>query len=229
VKTIWAGSRTGAGEVVFPGLVPGGESAPGGWVNWVSGGEPFTGLHWLAAEGFFKYMVFGDPQWDFRGFDYDRDLPVALARVGAALDAADPDLRPFRDRGGKLIVYHGWSDADISPLASIDYFERVAETIGGGAEEEAALEATQDFFRLFMVPGMGHCRGGPGADRFDALAALESWVENDEAPQRIVATKLRGAEVVRSRPLCPYPQVARWSGTGSTDEAANFSCGAAPP
>ena len=224
VRKIWAGSRTSGGAVVFPGLVPGGEAAPGGWSNWVSGRERFAGLHWLAAEGFFKYMVFDDPEWDFRSFDYDRDLPVALAKTGAALDAADPDLRPFRDRGGKLIVYHGWSDADISPLASIDYFDSVVETVGGGSGQAEALAATQEFFRLFMVPGMGHCRGGPGPDRFDALAALEAWVEDGVAPARIVASKQRAGEVVRSRILCPYPQVARWSGSGSTDEAAQFEC-----
>ncbi len=227
VRAIWSGSRNRRGEPLYPGLVPGGEDAPGGWSRWVTGDAPFTSLHWLAAEGFFRHMVFEDPDWDFRAFDYDEDLAFALEKVGRDLDAADPDLRPLRERGGKLIVYHGWSDADISPLGSIDYYEDVVSLIGGGADRETALADTQDFFRLFMAPGMGHCRGGPGPDRFDALTALERWVELGEAPARIVASRVTDGAVDRTRPLCPYPEVARWNGSGSTDEAANFTC--APP
>lgn len=224
VRAIWAGSSNAAGERVYPGLVPGGEAAPGGWDRWISGSAPFTSLHWLAAEGFFRNLVFDDPDWDFRSFDYDEDLAFALQKVGAALDAVDPDLRPLRDRGGKLIVYHGWSDADISPLGSIDYYENVVSVIGGGGEREAALADTREFFRLFMAPGMGHCAGGPGPDRFDALTALERWVEEGRAPERIIASRESGGVVERTRPLCPYPEVARWSGAGSTDDAANFRC-----
>jgi feruloyl esterase len=169
-------------------------------------------------------MVFDDPEWDFRHWDYDRDLPTALAKTGHALDADDPDLRPLRDKGGKLLVYHGWSDADISPIGTIDYYEEAISVVGNGQDRASALESTQEFFRLFMVPGMGHCRGGPGPDRFDALSALEQWVEKDIAPKQIVASKLEDGEVVRTRPLCPYPQVARWDGIGSTDDAASFAC-----
>ena len=224
IKAIWQGPVNAAGEVLYPGLVPGGEAGPGGWSRWVTGPEAFTGTHWLAAEGFMKYMVFNDPDWDFRSWDYDRDFSTALARTGAALDANDPDLRPLRDGGGKLLVYHGWSDADISPLGTIDYFEEAVTVLGGDTDAPSALAETQKFFRLFMVPGMGHCRGGPGPDRFDMLSALERWVEQDEAPTRILASKIEDGEVVRTRPLCPYPQVARWSGSGSTDDAANFAC-----
>lgn len=224
VKDIWSGPRNAAGEVIYPGLVPGGEAGPGGWSSWVTGREPFRGTHWLGAEGFMKNMVFDDPEWDFRTWDYDRDLPIALAKTGPALDATDPDLRPLRDRGGKVLLYHGWSDADISPLGTIAYYEQVMALLSEGKDEATALAETQEFFRLFMVPGMGHCRGGPGPDRFDALTALEQWVEQEAAPERIVASKLEDGEVVRTRPLCPYPQVARWSGTGSTDDAANFAC-----
>lgn len=224
VKDIWRGPTNAAGEVVYPGLVPGGEDDPGGWPRWVTGPEPFRSTHYLAADNFMKYMVFGDPDWRFRSWDYDRDLPVALERTGPALDANDPDLRPLRDAGGKLLLYHGWSDADISPLGTIDYYEEVVRTVGGGADAAGALAETQEFFRLFMAPGMGHCRGGPGPDRFDALSALEAWVEEGRAPERIVASKVEDGAVVRTRPLCPYPQVARWSGAGSTDDAANFRC-----
>ena len=204
--------------------MPGGEDDPGGWSRWVTGPEPFRGIHYLAANDFMRYMVFGDPDWNFRSWDYGRDLPVALERTGPALDANDPDLRPLRDAGAKLLLYHGWSDADISPLGTIDYYEEAVRTVGEGADAATALAETQAFFRLFMAPGMGHCRGGPGPDTFDALSALEAWVEEGRAPERIVAAKLAGGEVVRTRPLCPYPQVARWDGAGSTDDAANFRC-----
>jgi feruloyl esterase len=178
----------------------------------------------MAAEDFMRNMVFDDPEWDFRTWDYERDLPIALAKTGEALDADDPDLRPLRDRGGKLLVYHGWSDSDISPIGTIDYYEEVMSLIGDGASSDEALAATKEFFRLFMVPGMGHCRGGPGPDSFDALTAMERWVEQGVAPDQMVASKMADGEVVRTRPLCTYPQVAEWNGTGSTDNAANFSC-----
>ena len=223
VKDIWSGPTNAAGDVLYPGLVPGGEADPGGWARWVTGPDRFRSTHYLAANDFMRFMVFGDPDWNFRSWDYDRDLPTALERTGPALDANDPDLRPLRDAGGKLLVYHGWSDADISPLGTIDYYEEVVRTVGGD-DAEAALAETQAFFRLFMAPGMGHCRGGPGPDRFDALSALEAWVEEGRAPERIVASKVEDGEVVRTRPLCPYPQVARWTGDGSTDDAANFRC-----
>ena len=130
VNAIWSGGRTGVGEVIYPGLVPGGEAEPGAWERWVTGPERFGGIHFRAADGFFKFMVFEDPDWDFRSFDYDTDLAFALEKVGPMLDARDPDLGPFRARGGKLIVYHGWSDPDISALSSVDYYEQVASLLG---------------------------------------------------------------------------------------------------
>lgn len=182
-------------------------------------------LHWLGGEGFFRYFVFEDPDWDFRTFDYDADLDYALEKVGPALDANDPDLRPLRDGGGKLLVNHGASDADISPLSSINYFEQVVATTASAESRTAALAETQDFFRLFLVPGMGHCSGGPGADRFDALTALEAWVENDIAPERIIASR-DGADrdTEWTRPLCPYPEVARWDEVGDPNQADSWMC-----
>ncbi|MDX1384715.1 MAG: tannase/feruloyl esterase family alpha/beta hydrolase, partial [Thermoanaerobaculia bacterium] len=224
VERIWAGASTPAGELVYPGLVPGGEAARGGWTTWVTGPAPFQSLHFLAADGFFKNFVFDDPDWDFRTFDWNRDVDRSLTKVGAALDAADPDLRPLEEKGAKLIVYHGWSDPDISPLASIDYYESVVGALTKNDDRSAALARTREFFRLFLVPGMGHCRGGPGTDRFDALAALERWVEEGEAPARIVAAKQVEGATVRTRPLCPYPEVAAWNGVGDRDDAASFAC-----
>ena len=224
VNAIWSGGRTGVGEVIYPGLVPGGEAEPGAWERWVTGPERFGGIHFRAADGFFKFMVFEDPDWDFRSFDYDTDLAFALEKVGPMLDARDPDLGPFRARGGKLIVYHGWSDPDISALSSVDYYEQVASLLGGNGDRDASLAETAEFFRLFLVPGMGHCRGGPGPDQFDALSALEAWVEQDAPPERIKASQVQDGQVVRTRPLCPYPQVASWTGQGSTDVATSFIC-----
>jgi feruloyl esterase len=227
VEKIWSGVRDSSGKAIFPGLVPGGEAAAGGWSRWVTGAEPFTGLHWLGGEGFFRWFVFDDADWDFRSFDFDEDLEYALDKVGAAVDANDPDLRPFREMGAKLIVYHGLSDADISPLGSINYYENVVDIMAGEpdvADRRDALTETQAFFRLFLVPGMGHCRGGPGPDTFDALAALEDWVERDQAPQSIIAAKIADGEVVRARPLCAYPEFAEYSGSGNPDDAASFRC-----
>lgn len=227
VEKIWSGVENSAGELIYPGLVPGGEGARGGWATWVTGREPYFSLHWRGGEGFFRWFVFNDADWDFRSFDFDKDLEFALEKVGSAVDSDDPDLRPMRDNGAKLIVYHGWSDPDISPVASINYFESVVGVIADDIRAPnfaSAMSSTQDFFRLFMVPGMAHCAGGPGPDRFDALSALENWVENDVAPESMIASKIIDGEVVRSRPLCVFPKVATYQGSGSTDEAENFSC-----
>ena len=227
VQKIWSGVTNSAGERVYPGLVPGGEAAAGGWSTWVTGRESFRSLHWLGGEGFFRWFVFDDPDWDFTTFDFDADLDYALRKVGPAVDAVNPNLTPLRDNGSKLIVYHGWSDPDISPLASIEYYNQVVELIQaeiGARDRSMALESTQEFYRLFMVPGMTHCSGGPGPDRFDALSALENWVEQGVAPDSIIAAKVQNGETTRTRPLCAYPEVAIYDGSGDPDLAESFSC-----
>jgi len=223
VSKIWSGVTNSDG-LVYPPLVPGGEAAPGAWGRWITGDQAFTSLHWRGGEGFFRWFVFDDKDWDFTSFDFDTDLAYALEKVGPAVDATDSDLRAMRDRGAKLIVYHGWSDPDISPLSAIDYFEEVATTLAPDKQQDEAFAEVNDFYRLFMVPGMGHCSGGRGPDQFDALTALENWVEHGVAPEHITASKVVNNEVVRSRPLCVYPEVARYLGNGSTDDGANFSC-----
>src|SRR5690606_3172779 len=127
---------------------------------------------------YFARSVFGKQDWDWRSFDFDADIAAAVDKTGAVLDAADPNLREFRDAGGKLILYHGWNDQVIFPESSIGYYEAVGDAVTAGAPPS-------DFFRLFMVPGMAHCRGGAGTDQFDAQAAIEAWVERGEAPERL--------------------------------------------
>jgi len=225
IKDIWSGVKAPWGEVVHPPLVPGAEGGAGGWAAWTTGAAPFTGLHWLAADGFFRYMVFENAGYNPMTYNFASDLLFSLAKVGPSLDAVDPDLRKLHKRGSKLIVYHGWSDPDISPLNTINYFESVVDFNARRHDErKEALERTQDFFRLFMVPGMQHCSGGPGPNSFDMLTALENWVEKGQAPKRIIASRVTAGVVDRTRPLCVYPKVAVYTGVGSTDDAANFQC-----
>ena len=223
VSDIWSGPKTSRGEQVYPGYMPGAE-ATGGWAAYMSGSGPRTGNHWDQSDNVLKYMVFENPSWDFRTFDYDKDVAAAEAKLGKTLDAFDPNLDALRRRGGKLILYHGWNDPSISPLNSIDYYERVLSHLRGGSSRDDAERETQSFFRLFMVPGMLHCSGGPGPSSFDMLTALENWVEHRTAPDRIIASHATRGTIDRTRPLCAYPKVAVYTGHGSTDDAANFTC-----
>ena len=167
-----------------------------------------------------RYLILHPPQpdYDFMKFDYDRDTAL-VKRWSKLADAKDPDLSKFRKRGGKVIMTYGWADAILQPMMGVTYYERAVAKNG---------PKTADFFRLFMVPGMAHCGGGVGPDQNDAVSAVIDWVEKGKAPEAIVAKKIVAGQVTRSRPLCPYPQVARYKGQGSVDDAQNFSC-VAPP
>lgn len=194
-------------EEIFPGHEPGSEL---GW-NTMAGPRPFG-----VAVDLFKYIVFNDPDWDYKTFNFDSD--VAKAREADAVnDALNPDLRAYLSRGGKIIQYHGWSDPQISPRSSVEYYNSVVEKLGGMANVAGS-------YRLFMVPGMAHCGGGEATSTFDMLTALEQWVEAKKAPDSIPASRIREGKVDRTRPLCPYPQVAKYKGTGGIDDAANFTC-----
>jgi feruloyl esterase len=216
LQEIYAGAHFSTGKPVYPGWPRGVEYALAQMQ------QPFVAA---LASSTFKDMVFEDPSWDYHGLDLDRDVPRADAKVGAVLNNYSPDLRAFRRAGGKLILWHGWDDPLISPLHTVEYYQKVAAFFAPEKRgTAAALAGVQDFARLFLAPGVNHCGGGPGPDTFDALAALEAWVERGTPPDRIVATHSSKGSVDRTRPLCPYPQVAVYGGSGSTDEATNFSC-----
>jgi hypothetical protein len=228
LKKIYSGP-VASGKSVFPGYMPGSEavtSGPNGtrnttWANAIVAGQTATKpADFGLAEGVMRYLILDPPRpdYDTMTFDYDRD-PARVARWSKLADAKDPDLKKFRKSGGKLIMTYGWADQILQPLMGVNYYEAVMAKNG---------RKTVDFARLFMVPGMSHCAGGVGPDRNDAVTAVIDWVEKGKAPDQIIASKVTDGQVVRTRPLCPYPQVARYSGEGSIDDAANFSC-VAPP
>ena len=219
IAGVYDGPRNQDGPI-FPGIPFGGENEAAAWQQWITG--PYSQLIEVAGEpslqfGFgtqgFKYLIFRDPEFDYTRYDFatfesDSELFSSFA------DATNSDLSEFQKAGGKLILWHGWADAALTALASIDYFE--------AAESRDA--AVRDYFRLYMVPGFFHCAGGPGPDRVDWIDAIENWVERDEAPKRLTAYRVADDKVDMTRPLCVFPQRAVYKGSGSTDEAANFEC-----
>ncbi len=199
--------RTGA--AIFPGLEPGSEL---GWGLLAGGKEPSEiGM----AE--FRNIVYHDPNWDWHTFDFDHGVALAEKVDNNTITANDPNLKQFFSHGGKLLMYHGWTDPLIAPENSINYYSSVLDKMGGASK-------AGDSIRLFMVPGMDHCGGGEGPNSFDSVSVLEEWVEKSNPPTRIVASHIAGGQVDRTRPLCSYPQVARYKGSGSSDDAANFVC-----
>jgi Tannase and feruloyl esterase len=213
-KPAFSGYMPGS-EAVMPSLFGGGEGS--GWLNLIVATQPGAKpADFNLAEGIIRFLVFKPPMpdYDYKTFNFDRDLHL-LDDWSRQADAKDPDLSKFHKRGGKLIVTYGWADSILQPLAGVNYYEQAM--VKNGSD-------TPGFFRLFMVPGMAHCGGGIGPDRNDAVTAVIDWVEKQRAPNSIVASRAVNNKVVRTRPLCPYPQVARYSGQGSIDEAANFRC-----
>jgi feruloyl esterase len=207
VKAIYASPVNPKTKREIAGLAPGSETS---WTDlgW-SGPARSTGLELMR-------FVTNNPQWTISQFNFDADVVLAEEKAGM-MNALDTNLKPFFDRGGKIISYHGWNDPQISPLNATQYYDRVVKAMGGA-------NRVSSNYRLFMVPGMAHCGGGTGTSTFDMLAALEQWVEGKKAPESIPASRAEGGKVVRTRPLCAYPQVATYKGSGSTDDAANFVC-----
>ena len=209
-KKIYAGATNPrTAKAIFPGLEPGSEL---GWGAMAGGPDAFP----IVADHF-KYVVFKDPNWNFRTLNFDNDVDLADKLDNGLLNATNPNLKEFFGRRGKLLLYHGWNDPLIAPRNAVNYYDSVLATLGGPAQ-------VADSVRLFMAPGMAHCSGGEGPSSFDALRALEQWVENGKAPTEIVASHMSGGVADRTRPLCPYPQVAQYKGTGSIDDAASFVC-----
>jgi feruloyl esterase len=199
--------RTGA--QLFSSLVPGTELA---WGVQAQGPDPSTNIY-----DQYRYVVFKDPNWDWKTFDFDKDAARGDLPENLIMNATSPDMKAFFARGGKLLLYHGWSDSNVPGPNTIKYYNSVVENLGGAAN-------SSDKVRLFMAPGMGHCSGGEGPNAFDKVGPLEQWVEHGKAPDQLIASHSTSGKVDRTRPLCPYPQVAKYKGSGSIDDAANFVC-----
>jgi feruloyl esterase len=197
------------GQPLFSSLVPGTEL---GWGVQAAGPEPSANIY-----DQYRYVVFKDPSWDWKTFNFDSDVVRGDLPENLVMNATDPNMKAFFSHGGKLLLYHGWSDPQVPTLNTIKYYKSVVETMGGAANASKSV-------RLFLAPGMGHCRGGEGPDAFDKVGALERWVEQGQAPEKLNASHSTNGKEDRTRPLCPYPQVAKYKGTGSIDDAANFVC-----
>ena len=210
---IYTGARNRQGQI-YPGFQPGVESA---WNTWIAEGTPAIkplgpNLSYAFGEGFLRYWVYDDPTYKLSRFDFEKDV-AATARIGRLVNATNPNLKAFQKHGGKIIFYHGWADNAFPAAGTIKYYEQLQRT----------MDDVGGFARLFLVPGMAHCGGGPGCHQVDYLTALEAWVEKGQAPGQIRGT---GTNPVRSRPICVYPNVARYKGDGSQNDAANFRCAA---
>ena len=242
LKKVYAGPKDRRnGKQIYPGLAPGTEDAMGGWSIWVTSSKPESAIQFKFANSGFGQSVYEQPAWDFRTLTFTDELDFAYYKNGWLLDATSPDLRSFRDHHGKLIQYHGWGDPAISPYNSVNYYESVQHFLAKYPDPRTdASKPVTDFYRLFMVPGMGHCALGAGPNHFgnplqatdpndperDVLAALDRWVETGIAPDHIIGQGSVPGDSSKklTRPLCPYPQVARYKGQGDPYDAVNFEC-----
>jgi hypothetical protein len=232
LKKLYSGGQDSHGKQIFPGFMPGVEHPD--WAQWVIGFGPGGSAGAVYMENYFRYMVFDDPAWNPLTANADTAMRTADEKTARVLNATEPDLSRFYNRGGKLILYHGWNDQAISPLNTVNYYESVLRTMG--------KQKADGFIRLYMVPGMEHCLAGPGANSFGQLGrptakgaqqgiytALEQWVESGAPPADIVATKYAGDNsskgVQMTRPVCAYPQIAKYKGSGDSNDSVNFACG----
>jgi hypothetical protein len=212
LKKIYGGPRDSKGKQIFPGELVGSEPV------WPDNFIPPSRTVLPRSESQMKLAMLNPPpgpSWDYTMFNFDTD-PPKVAEAAALLNPQNPDLAPLKKRGGKIVQYAGWADQQVNPQPGIEYYSTVSKRFG-------ATE-TRDFYRLFMVPGMFHCGGGPGCGSVDWLSVVMDWVEKGKAPAQIAGAHVESGNITRTRPLCPYPQVARYKGAGSIDEAANFAC-----
>ena len=241
LKKLYEGAHDSKGQQIFPGYVPGGEEGPGGWGLWITGPAPGKALLFAFGNGFFGNMVYEQADWDYKQVKLDDAVAAADKKFATVMNSNDPNMKAFQSHGGKLILYHGWNDAAISPLNAINYYESVLSTMG--------KQQADSFVRLYMVPGMQHCAGGPGPDDFGEFGisqpndpqhniylALEQWTEKGTAPATIIASKLEAdtpagsvaagpaAKPKMTRPLCAYPQQAKYKGQGDPNQTASFTC-----
>jgi feruloyl esterase len=197
-----------SGRTLFEGhLVNGSEL---GWGT-LGGPQPIA----FAVSGM-RNIVFANRDWDYRAMNISTDVDRADKSDNGVMFSGDPNLRPFFSRGGKLFLYHGWSDPQINPLNSVIYYNNVLKAVG--------REKAEQSIALFMAPGVNHCQGGPGVDTFDKMKVIEEWVEQGKKPERIIASHSTSGRVDKTRPLCPYGKVAKYKGAGATSDAANFTC-----
>lgn len=244
LKAVYGGPRNPrTNEPIYPGILPGTEALT--WGNWIVAADPMKTIQATLGNPYYGQAVYERPGWDVRTMDFDKDFRYGEQKAAPILNSSSPDLRSFRANGGRLIQYHGWGDSAISALASIEYYESVRAFMTkapDGRNPQAAGTPIEDFYRLFMVPGMGHCQGGPGPNRFgnggavrpetmhdperDVFAALEQWVEQGRAPEQFIGegTVVGDPAKPLTRPLCLYPAIARYKGSGEVNDAANFSC-----
>jgi feruloyl esterase len=231
LKKLYEGAHDSRGQI-FPGFLPGAETGEGGWSVWITGTSPGHALLFAFGNGYFANMIYDKADWDYKTADLSQATKASDEKGARVLNATDPDLSRFKNSGGKLIIYHGWDDPAISALNTIDYFHQVQTKMGA--------QNVESFLRVYMVPGMQHCGGGPGATSFEEglharqdaehnmRLALEDWVEKAVAPSKIIASKYAdsnpGSQPTMTRPLCPYPQMAKYKGSGDVNDAENFAC-----
>jgi len=236
LRKIYSGPKNPrTGKQIFPGYPMGTEAVAGAWSPWILPPVVQAGF----GNSYYGQAVFEQPNWDFRTLNFDTDVEFGDAKAGAVLNSTNPDLRSFRDNGGKLIQYHGWADAAISPLSSIEYYESVRAFLARFTDARHTNTDPMDFYRLFMVPGMAHCGGGIGPNDFgngrssastdaghNILSALDAWVESGAAPQKLIGSgkAVNDPAKTLTRPLCPYPQTAHYRGTGDPNSEENFAC-----
>ncbi len=218
IAAVYEGPKNKNGPIFF-GFPAGGEAETDGWAPWITGPAPQLSefnepsLQFGFGTQGFKYLVFGDPEFDYTTYDFD-NFEHDTAELSSIADAVNADLSGLRDAGGKLLLWHGWADPALTALASVDYYES-AKKLDAGAD---------NYLRLYMLPGVFHCSGGPGPDRVDWLDALEAWVERGEVPGKLTASKVKDGETTMTRPLCVYPERAVYRGSGDANDAANFEC-----